>query len=128
MSTQSHPTGRIRRHFIPLESNPTVFTHLIHKLGVSDTLAWADVYSLDDPDLLAVVPRPVLALVLVFPTSPTYEKQKEVEESTRPDYTGSGADENVMWFMQTINNACGFYGILHAVSNGPARALVGEGV
>ena len=31
-----------------------------------------------------------------------------------------------MWFKQTINNACGLYGVLHAVSNGDARAAISE--
>ena len=29
-----------------------------------------------------------------------------------------------MWFKQSINNACGLYGALHAVSNGDAKALI----
>ncbi|KAK1767900.1 peptidase C12, ubiquitin carboxyl-terminal hydrolase 1 [Phialemonium atrogriseum] len=29
-----------------------------------------------------------------------------------------------MWFKQTINNACGLYGILHALSNGAARDML----
>ena len=58
-----------KNHYIPLESNPAVFTSLIHTLGVSPALSFQDVYSLDDPDLLACIPRPVLALILVFPSA-----------------------------------------------------------
>jgi ubiquitin carboxyl-terminal hydrolase L3 len=119
-------TNIYRKHYIPLESNPDVFTHLIHKLGVSTSLAFQDVLSIDDLDLLAFVPRPVLALILVFPTSDTYERQKAKEEALVQAYSGSGKDENVIWFKQTINNACGLYGILHSVSNGDARQYIGE--
>ncbi|OAL45903.1 ubiquitin C-terminal hydrolase L3 [Pyrenochaeta sp. DS3sAY3a] len=109
------------KHFIPLESNPEVFTELIHKLGVADTLCFQDVFSLDDPDLLALVPRPVYALILVFPTSPAYEDKVEKEDEGLEEYQHTGNDEEIVFFKQTINNACGLYAILHAVCNGDAR-------
>ena len=121
-----YTTAVYRKHYIPLESNPELFTRLIHKLGVSTSLAFQDVLSIDDPDLLAFIPRPVLALVLVFPTSDSYESQKTKEEALVQPYHGSGKDENVIWFKQTINNACGLYGILHSVSNGDARFHISE--
>lgn len=117
--------SRPRKHYLPLESNPEVFTDLIRKLGVQ-SLEFQDVYSLDDEGLLAMVSRPVLSLVLVFPTTDTYKNKKAEEEATIADYSGSGEEEPVVWFRQTINNACGLYGILHAVSNGTARELLGE--
>lgn len=110
-----------RKHFTPLESNPAVFSQLIHQLGASPRLIFQDIVSLDDPDSL---PHPTLALVLVFPTSNTYEVYKAKEEAACQEYTGSGEGEDVMWFKQTINNACGLYGALHAVSNGEARSLI----
>ena len=115
-----------RKHYIPLESNPEVFTELIHKLGVSESLAFQDVLSIDDPDLIALIPRPVFALVLVFPTSGVYEEQKAAEEADYMEYDGSGEKKQVMWFKQTINNACGLYGILHAVSNGDSKGFICE--
>ncbi|KAG9003090.1 ubiquitinyl hydrolase 1 [Tulasnella sp. 427] len=116
-----------RKAFIPLESNPEVFTELAHRLGLSENLAFVDVLSLDDPDLLAFIPRPVVAYVLVFPTSEKYHKEKQTDEDRRKEYQGSGPDENVVWFRQTIYSACGLYGILHAVSNGEARATIKPG-
>jgi ubiquitin carboxyl-terminal hydrolase L3 len=114
-----------RKHFIPLESNPQVFTGLIHRLGVSRSLSFHDVLSLDDSELLSLVPRPVYALILVFPTSETYKQEKTEAENSRSTYTGYGPAEDVMFFKQTINNACGLYAILHAVSNGQARNFIG---
>lgn len=113
------------KHFIPLESDPDIFTALAQKLGLDQTLSFQDVLSLDDPELMAFIPRPVHALVLVFPTSDAYESQKAEDEGQRREYTGNGPNEDVLWFKQTINNACGLYGILHAVCNGPAEELVG---
>lgn len=41
-----------------------------------------------------------------------------------PQYAGSGQDEPVMWFKQTIRHACGLIGLLHAVSNGGAKQYI----
>lgn len=99
-------------------------TSLVHKLGLSETTAFHDVYSIDDPDLLAFVPRPAHALLLVFPISKTYETARIDEDSSKQEYAGFGPNEEVIWYKQTIGNACGLIGILHAVSNGQARSLI----
>ena len=109
-----------RKSFFPLESHPDVFTEVTHGLGVSPSLTWADVLSTDEPEILAMTPRPALALVLVFPCTPTYNEQKKADENKRDTYEGKGPDEPIVWWKQTIYNACGLYGILHAISNGEA--------
>ena len=101
-------------------------TDLVHKLGLSSDLSWHDVYSLDDPSLLAFVPRPVHALLLVFPVSKAYEKTRAEEDGPLPLYSGSGPNEEVLWFKQTIGNACGLMGLLHAVTNGMTREFIGS--
>ncbi|KAL4885316.1 hypothetical protein BJY04DRAFT_145903 [Aspergillus karnatakaensis] len=113
-----------KKAFVPLENNPEVMSHLVHQLGLSPTLGFTDVFSIDEPDLLALVPRPSHALLLVFPVSKTYEASRIAEDSNLPEYTGSGAQEPITWFKQTIRNACGLIGLLHAVSNGEARKHV----
>ncbi|KAJ9149576.1 Ubiquitin carboxyl-terminal hydrolase, partial [Coniochaeta hoffmannii] len=106
--------------FLPLESNPTVFNELIQLLGVSPRLAFEDIFSLDDnPDLL--LSRPALALILVFPADDVLEADAL---SDRPAYAGFGSEEPVLWFRQTIQNACGLYAVLHAVCNGAARGYI----
>ena len=107
------------------ENNPEVMTSLVHKLGLSPELAWHDVYSLDDRSLLDYVPRPAHALLLVFPVSAAYDRAREKEDSSLPDYAGTGPEEEVLWFRQTIGNACGLMGILHATCNGMTRDLIG---
>ena len=99
---------------------------LVHKLGLSQTIAFHDVFSIDDPDLLAFVPRPAYALLLVFPVSPTYEKSRMKEDADIAEYEGAGSGEEVMWFKQTIRNACGLIGLLHGVSNGQAKEFIGK--
>ncbi|KAI9679321.1 MAG: ubiquitinyl hydrolase 1 [Caeruleum heppii] len=110
-----------RKAFVPLENNPEVMTSLVHTLGLAPSLAFHDVFSIDDPDLLAFVPRPAYALLLVFPVSDTYENFRAAEDASRAEYDGAGAQEEVMWFKQTIRNACGLIGLLHGVANGEAR-------
>lgn len=113
--------------FIPLEANPDLLTTLLHQLGLSPTLAIHDVYSLTEPSLLAFIPRPALALLLVFPISAAYESHRLAEDALQQEYTGKGDAEPVVWYRQTIRNACGLIGLLHAASNGEARGFVGEG-
>ncbi|KAI1458036.1 ubiquitin carboxyl-terminal hydrolase [Annulohypoxylon moriforme] len=110
--------------FVPLEANPELMTSLLHKLGLSPALQIHDVYSITEPELLAFVPRPALALLLVFPVSATYESARLAEDAGVEEYAGKGEDEPVLWYKQTIRNACGLMGLLHAVSNGPARGFV----
>lgn len=102
-------------------------TSLIHQLGLPPTLSFHDVYSLTDPSLLSFLPRPAHALLLVFPVTSTYETFRRTEDAPLPVYTGSGPAEPVVWFKQTIRNACGLIGLLHAVCNGAARDMVVPG-
>ena len=69
------------KHYIPLESDPAIFTDLMHDMGVSPSLEFIDIWSLDD-SLVATVRRPVLALILILPPCPTYEKQQKDERET----------------------------------------------
>lgn len=102
-------------------------TSLVHELGLSQSLQWHDVYSLTEPSLLEFLPRPALALLLVFPVTDTYEKFRVQEDSSQEDYGGSGPDEPVVWFKQTIRNACGLIGLLHAITNGSATNYITPG-
>ena len=100
---------------------------LLHQLGLSRALSFADVFSIDDPDLLAFVPRPCHALLLVFPVSATYERFRHAEDAEKPAYDACGPQEEVLWFKQTIGNACGLIGLLHGAGNGKAREQVEKG-
>ncbi|KAI9745618.1 MAG: ubiquitinyl hydrolase 1 [Claussenomyces sp. TS43310] len=115
---------RPAKAFVPLENNPEVMTSLVHNLGLSPALSFHDVFSIDDPDLLSFVPRPATALLLVFPVSESYEKYRAQEDGDRPAYEGKGPQEPVLWYRQTIRNACGLMGLLHAVSNGGAQKFI----
>ncbi|KAI1433144.1 putative ubiquitin carboxyl-terminal hydrolase [Xylaria sp. CBS 124048] len=123
-STSNPDPGASAPAFIPLEANPELMTNLLHKLGLSSALQIHDVYSLTEPALLAFIPRPALALLLVFPISPVYESSRLAEDADVEAYEGKGPGEPVMWWKQTIRNACGLMGLLHAVSNGLAKGFI----
>lgn len=123
--------------FVPLENNPEVFTDLVHRLGMSPNLGFYDIYDIDDPELLALVPKPVHAIIFIAPASVYYrvraddaggeevaETPTSVEGSKKLTYDGSGDDEPVMWFQQTIGHACGLIALLHSVANGSAKQFV----
>ncbi|KJK89293.1 hypothetical protein H633G_06849 [Metarhizium anisopliae BRIP 53284] len=124
------PTGR--KSFIPLENNPEVFTSLVHDLGVSPDLGFYDVYSLDELYLLSHIPRPVYSLIFIAPSDmQTAVRQEDGLPKSVTNggltYDKSGPDEPVVWFLQTISNACGLYALVHSVANGEARQFVSKG-
>jgi ubiquitin carboxyl-terminal hydrolase L3 len=102
-----------RKHYIPLESDPEIFTCLMHKVGVNAPLKFVDVWSLER-DEIQCLPSPVQALILIMPACPAYEEQRVKIQSLKSD-----ENEEVVWFRQTINNACGLYAILHCACNIP---------
>ncbi|EEY16264.1 ubiquitin carboxyl-terminal hydrolase YUH1 [Verticillium alfalfae VaMs.102] len=109
------------------ENNPDVMNQLAATLGLSSDLEFYDVYSLDDPELLAHIPRPALALLVIIPLTPAWDQSRQAEDADKEDYTGSGPDEPVIWFKQTIGHACGSIGLLHSLINGPAMDFIKPG-
>lgn len=101
---------------IPLELNPEIFSQLAAKLGLSPVLQFHDVYSLTDPDLLAFLPQPVYAIILLFPLTGGYEDYRKQQDANLQGYPNP---EDVHWYKQTIGNGCGLYALLHALTNLP---------
>ncbi|KAJ3505176.1 hypothetical protein NLJ89_g7552 [Agrocybe chaxingu] len=113
MSAENKTVGR----WIPLESNPEVFNFWAEKAGLVTSQAhFVDVYGLDE-DLLSMVPEPVKAVVLLFPIDAEGDaKRKEEDERIARDGQPK-IDSTVFWVKQTIGNACGTIGIIHALAN-----------
>jgi ubiquitin carboxyl-terminal hydrolase L3 len=116
-----------KKLFTMLENNPEVMNSLARSLGLDDTLSFYDIYSLTDPDLLAFIPRPVYALLVIIPLTPTWDEARKAEDSDRTEYSGKGPDEPVIWFKQTIGNACGSIGLVHSLLNGEAADHIQSG-
>jgi ubiquitin carboxyl-terminal hydrolase L3 len=107
-----------KKLFTMLENNPEVMNNLSEELGLdTKALSFHDIYSLTDPDLLAFIPRPVLALLVIIPLTPTWHEARTAEDKDKPEYAGQGDEEPVIWFKQTIGNACGSIGLVHCLLN-----------
>ncbi|KAJ3745567.1 peptidase C12, ubiquitin carboxyl-terminal hydrolase [Lentinula detonsa] len=106
--------------WIPLESNPEVLNSWANKAGLDkEESQFSDIYGLDE-ELLAMVPKPVQAVLLLFPISKTLEaKRREEDERIRSGSESSipSSFSSLIWIKQTISNACGTIGLLHALAN-----------
>ncbi|EPQ62304.1 Bgt-154 [Blumeria graminis f. sp. tritici] len=124
LTAENSDVPPVQKSFVPLENNPEVMSKLAHSLGLSNAFSFHDIFSIDEPEMLEFYSRPVTALLLVFPISKCYEEFRKHEDQTQHDYDLMGDQEAVIWYKQTIRNACGLIGILHAVSNGEARNFI----
>lgn len=76
-----------------------------------------------DPELLAFVPRPVAAIIFLYPITEASETYR-LEEEARLTKKEQDISPNVMFFKQTISNACGMMALIHSLANN--QALVGK--
>jgi len=110
---------------LPLESNPEVMNKFIHLLGVPEKWNIVDVYGLDS-DALAWVPRPVLALILLFPCSDKFYEyaKKEAEEINDK---GQVLVDDIFYMKQYVSNACGSIALIHSVANNVEKLDLQDG-
>ena len=118
--------------FPPLESDPELFTLLVHALGASPRLHFEDVFSINsDAEFADSTTGKADAFVLIAPCGDDYEEALGREEAQRMAALTDEqqkTSETVIWVEQTIHNACGFYALLHAVLNIPsAQSLITAG-
>ncbi|OMO59562.1 Peptidase C12, ubiquitin carboxyl-terminal hydrolase 1 [Corchorus capsularis] len=100
------------KRWLPLEANPEVMNQFLWGLGLPvDEAECCDVYGLDD-ELLAMVPQPVLAVLFLFPITSQTEEERRQQENEKRDISSK-----VYFLKQTVGNACGTIGLLHAVGN-----------
>ncbi|KZW00032.1 cysteine proteinase [Exidia glandulosa HHB12029] len=106
------------RKWIPLESEPQVLNEWAKHAGLATKqYEFCDIYGLD-PELLALVPKPVKAVLLVFPIAETIEAQRKAEDARIASEGGQpDVDPSIVFISQTIPNACGTIALLHAILN-----------
>jgi len=112
-----------KNRWLPLESNPDVINKYLNKLGVAQKWHCVDVYGFDD-DLLAMVPKPTVAVMLLFPITDKYETYAK-EEAGKAGHQDTPA--GVYFIKQNIGNACGTIAIIHALANNETRMDLGSG-
>jgi len=112
--------------WIPLESNPEVLNAWSKAAGVaSNEVEFGDVYGLED-EILALVPAPVQAVLLLFPISESSEAKRKEEDEKIESSAQYPIDPSVFWIKQTISNACGTIGLLHALINSDVTLAAGS--
>lgn len=102
--------------WLPLESNPEVLNPFLSRLGCPKEWQFCDVFGLD-PELLMMVPRPCVALCLLFPCEKIAGPRRSQLKAAR---SGAGAHEAGLFFTQQhdgCGNACGTIASIHAVAN-----------
>lgn len=99
----------------PLESNPQTMTSYIKKLGVTGDWEFCDVWSIE-PETLSWIPQPCCAFILLFPITDIYKAQF-VQEKEQIEKDGQKVSNKLFYMKQTIGNACGTIGVLHAIGN-----------
>ena len=77
-----------------------------------------------DPELLAMIPQPVQAIIFLFPITDIYEKFKD-EEEAHLIKCEQAISPDVIFFKQTISNACGMMAILHSIASND-KELIGN--
>ena len=113
-----------KKHWDPLESNPQAINTYMGKLGYSGPAQWVELFSTEEW-AQAMVPGPIHAVLLNFPITEAVRADEEKEEA---DIEARGQDipEGVFFTNQTVGNACGTVGLIHAVGNNqPALACEG---
>ncbi|KAI9494662.1 ubiquitin carboxyl-terminal hydrolase isozyme L3 [Zychaea mexicana] len=127
MATENQPdttTQKPKLKWTPLEANPDVWNKVFHVNGIDKAWSFNDVYGFD-PELLSFVPRPVAAMIFLYPITEAAEQFRH-EEEARLTKKEQDISPNVMFFKQTISNACGMMALIHALANN--KELVGPGL
>ena len=106
----------MQKTWFPLESNPEVMNTYMGKLGLNTGLyRFVDIFSTEEW-ALDMVPKPALAVLLLFPLA-NVEEEHRLNQAREIEANGQHVGENVFYMKQTIGNACGTIGLLHAVGN-----------
>ncbi|KAJ2869052.1 hypothetical protein FB639_004794, partial [Coemansia asiatica] len=102
-----------------IESDPGVFTELIHNMGALD-IQVEELYSLDSATLKSM--EPVYGLIFLF----KWQQQQAKENPSTPVSAETTEDSQVYFAHQIIQNACATQAILSILLNRPEEIELGE--
>mmetsp|Transcript_3172 Transcript_3172/g.6927 ORF Transcript_3172/g.6927 Transcript_3172/m.6927 type:complete len:309 (+) Transcript_3172:76-1002(+) len=112
-----------RSPWLPLESNPDIFTSFARRIAcLPPEWKFADVLMLDD-ETLASIPRPVAAVILLFPTTDRIyeararEKQKLLHDMKIGCVSPAAKKAFHLEQVSSFGNACGTIAAVHALTN-----------
>jgi len=106
--------GKEKPKWKTLESNPDVINQFIHSLGVPKNWKFADCFGLDESSL-SFVPRPCIAVMLLFPSSQLKDEKKKQQEKI--DKEGQIVSPKLYFVKQLVANACGTIAVVHSIAN-----------
>mmetsp|Transcript_18234 Transcript_18234/g.35820 ORF Transcript_18234/g.35820 Transcript_18234/m.35820 type:complete len:247 (-) Transcript_18234:58-798(-) len=107
--------------WLPLESNPDVLNNFLERMGVEGGVEFHDVFGLDD-ELLMMIPQPVVAMCLLFPST---KINKIRREQLKGKCIMDPAEKGIFYLHQLpqFGNACGTIACVHATANVPSIAF-----
>ena len=113
---QLNKYGKPMRDFVPLESNPVAINTYMNSLGCDTSLyEWCELLSCEEW-AQGMVPNNRLAVMLNFPITDAVIAD-EAAERERIAATPQEVDPSLFFCNQTIGNACGTVGIIHAIAS-----------
>ncbi len=84
---------------------------------------FSDVLSVEDW-ALNIVPKPVAAVLMLYPIKEA-SKKFDQEEGLRIEKDGQIVSNKLFYMKQTVRNACGTVGLLHAMANSLSKVSSG---
>ena len=114
-----------KKTWVPLESNPEAINKYTKRLGMPEDspFAWFELFSCEEW-AQGMVPGPHHAVMLNFPIVEAVLADEAKERETI-EANGQTLDDGIFFTNQTVGNACGTVGIIHAVSNNQPKIAVG---
>ena len=88
---------------------------------MSDALQVSEVYGLDE-ELLAMIPKPVYAMILLFPDS----FKDESRDAGSKSFVSLSKDLFFLTQVSALGDACGAIALLHALGNAPETCVENE--
>ena len=115
--------GKDKPYWTPLESNPDSLNQFALQIGMPKEVAFVDCYGLD-PELLAFLPQPVYALVLLYPYGNENIRAAKVAQDSK---LSDQPFVKCFWMEQHIGNACGTIAVVHSLLNNSANFEITPG-
>ena len=84
------------KKWIPIESNPQVFTQYAHEIGFPALFEFQDVYSLE-PDMWEFIPRPILSLIFLYEIKDIHKEVIYRESDTEKQNQADLESENTFF-------------------------------
>jgi len=107
---------QVQGNWLPLESNPELLNKFAARMGMPKGFSWNDVWGFEDM-LLAMVPQPVIACVLLFPSCKEINDYKRKQADSLDEKSSDLDDLFYITQHDQIGNACGTIALCHALAN-----------